>query len=147
MGCLWLQKQIMNDSVKSILRDGRIRFLPLLVKEMLTQRHNTSSKENSPNGTPGCCEYAFLLIYFFGRVGISAESYLHTKAAKCIKKDFRSLQRCLIGSRSGFWLVQSRTFIDLSLRHLSVVLAVCLESCWTMNLQPCLSSWELWFRL
>ena len=39
---------------------------------------------------------------------------------------FRSLQRCSIGFKSGLWLGHSRTFRDLSRSHSGVVLAVCL---------------------
>lgn len=41
--------------------------------------------------------------------------------------------------------VQSRTFIELSLSHYCVILAVCLGSlsCWNLNLWPSLRSWVL----
>jgi hypothetical protein len=56
---------------------------------------------------------------------------------------FRSLQRCSIGFKSGFWLGHSRTFRDLSQRHYCVALAVCLGSlsCRKVNLHPSLTSW------
>ena len=62
---------------------------------------------------------------------------------------FRSLQRCSIGFKSGFWLGHSRTFRDLSQSHSCIILAVCLGSlsCWKVNLHPSLRSWELWSRL
>ena len=40
---------------------------------------------------------------------------------------FRSLQRCLIGFKSGLWLGHSRTFTE-SLSHSCIVLAMCLGS-------------------
>ena len=53
-----------------------------------------------------------------------------------------SLQRCLIGFKSGLWLGHSRTFRDLSWSHSCVVLAMCLQSltCWKVNLRPCLAT-------
>ena len=61
---------------------------------------------------------------------------------------FRSLQKCLIGFKSGLWLGHSRTFRNLSLSYSCVVLAVCLGllSCWKVNLHPSLRSWTLWSR-
>ena len=55
---------------------------------------------------------------------------------------FRSLQRCSIGFKYGFWLGHSRTFRDLSQRHYCVALAVCLGSlsCRKVNLHPSLRS-------
>ena len=53
---------------------------------------------------------------------------------------FRSLQRCLIGFKSGLWLSHSRTFRDLSQSHSCIVLAVCL------GLLSRLRSWALWSR-
>ena len=61
---------------------------------------------------------------------------------------FKSLQRCLIGLKTGLWLGHSRTFRELSRSHSYVILAVCLGSlsCWKMNLSPSLTSWALWSR-
>ncbi len=38
---------------------------------------------------------------------------------------FRSLQRCLVGFKSGPWLGHSRGFTEMSLSHSCVTLAVC----------------------
>ena len=67
---------------------------------------------------------------------------------RCCTAIFRSLQRCLIGFKSGLWLGHSRTFRDLSQSHSCVVLAVCLGSlsCWKVNLHPSLRSCVLWNR-
>ena len=59
---------------------------------------------------------------------------------RCCTAIFRSLQRCLIGFKSGFWLGYSRTVRDLSRSHFCNVLAMCLGwlSCWKVNLHPSL---------
>ena len=56
---------------------------------------------------------------------------------------FRSLQRCVIGFRSGLRLGHSRTSTESSLSHSCVVFAVCLGSlsCWKVNLRPRLRPW------
>ncbi len=50
---------------------------------------------------------------------------------------YRFLQRCLI----GFWLGHSRTFIELTLSHSCIALAVCHVGRWT-----CRPFWALWTR-
>ena len=54
---------------------------------------------------------------------------------RCCTAIFRSLQRCSIGFKSGFWLSHSRTFRDMSQSDFYVVLAVCLgsSSCWKVH--------------
>ncbi len=49
---------------------------------------------------------------------------------------YRFLQRCLIGSKSQLWLDHSRAFIESSLSHSCIVLAVCVGwlSCWKVKL-------------
>ena len=62
---------------------------------------------------------------------------------RCCTAIFRSLQRCLIGFKSGIWLGHSRTFRNLSRSHSCIVLAV---SCWKVNVHPSLRSWAFWSR-
>ena len=73
-------------------------------------------------------------------------SYVILDRKRCCTAIFRSLQRCLIGFKSGLWLGHSRRFRDLSQSHSCVVLAVWLESlsCLKVNLRPSLRSWALW---
>ena len=71
---------------------------------------------------------------------------LRLDGERCWTAIFRSLQRCLIGLKSGLWLGHSRTFKNLSRSYSCVVLAVFLGSlsCWKVNLHPSLRSWVLW---
>lgn len=59
---------------------------------------------------------------------------------------FRSLQRCSIILKSGFWLDHSRTFTEWSWRTSFIMSAVCLGLlfCWKMNLRPSPRSRVLW---
>ena len=69
-------------------------------------------------------------------------SFVQLDGEHCCRAIFRSLQRCLIGFRSGLWLGHLRTFRDLSRSHVCIVLAVCLGllPCWKVNLHPSLRS-------
>ncbi|XP_067363249.1 WD repeat and FYVE domain-containing protein 1 isoform X3 [Channa argus] len=65
------------------------------------------------------------------------------------KVNFSSLQRCLIGFKSGLWLGHSRTFTELSCSHFFVISVVWLGSlsCSQMKHRPSLRSRALWNRL
>ena len=87
--------------------------------------------------------YATSLAHLY--IGSFSHSSMHILSSSvrldgdgCCTAIFRSIQRCLIGFKSGLWLRPSRIFRDLSRSHSCIVFAVCLGSlsCWKVNLHP-----------
>lgn len=80
-----------------------------------------------------------LLTSIFHKLSNALPSWMETVGGAI----FRSLQRCWIRFKSGFWLVYSRIFRE---SHSCIVFTVDFGLCWKVNPRPSLRSWALWNR-